>query len=93
VARAARPAIQLAFFDINDFKSINDRHGHSAGGASPTSRRYCSSTRAAALGGALGRRRVRGGIAPQPGARWDRGIVKAMHRAPAISLAWSCASR
>ena len=35
VARAERDlqAFQLAFFDINDFKSINDRHGHSAGDA------------------------------------------------------------
>ena len=35
VARAERDlqSFQLAFFDINDFKSINDRHGHSAGDA------------------------------------------------------------
>ena len=34
-ARAERDlqSFQLAFFDINDFKSINDRHGHSAGDA------------------------------------------------------------
>jgi diguanylate cyclase (GGDEF)-like protein len=34
-ARAERDlqTFQLAFFDINDFKSINDRHGHSAGDA------------------------------------------------------------
>lgn len=36
VARAERDlqSFQFAFFDINDFKSINDRHGHSAGDAS-----------------------------------------------------------
>jgi diguanylate cyclase (GGDEF)-like protein len=35
VARAERDlqTFQLAFFDINDFKNINDRHGHSAGDA------------------------------------------------------------
>ena len=35
VARAERDlqAFQLAFFDINRFKEINDRHGHSAGDA------------------------------------------------------------
>ena len=35
VARAERDlqSFQLAFFDINRFKSINDRHGHSAGDA------------------------------------------------------------
>lgn len=35
VARAERDlqSFQLAFFDINDFKAINDRHGHSAGDA------------------------------------------------------------
>jgi len=35
VARAERDlqAFQLAFFDINDFKAINDKHGHSAGDA------------------------------------------------------------
>jgi diguanylate cyclase (GGDEF)-like protein len=35
VARAERDlqAFQLAFFDINKFKDINDRHGHSAGDA------------------------------------------------------------
>ncbi|MGZ5060618.1 MAG: GGDEF domain-containing protein [Usitatibacter sp.] len=35
VARAERDlqAFQLAFFDINDFRGINDRHGHSAGDA------------------------------------------------------------
>ncbi len=35
VARAERDlqAFQLAFFDINDFKNINDKHGHSAGDA------------------------------------------------------------
>jgi hypothetical protein len=35
VARAERDlqVFQLAFFDINDFKPINDRHGHSAGDA------------------------------------------------------------
>ncbi|MGZ5098048.1 MAG: GGDEF domain-containing protein, partial [Usitatibacter sp.] len=35
VARAERDlqSFQLAFFDINDFKTINDRHGHSAGDA------------------------------------------------------------
>ncbi len=35
VARAERDleAFQLAFFDINRFKPINDRHGHSAGDA------------------------------------------------------------
>jgi len=35
VARAERDlqTFQLAFFDINDFKAINDRHGHSAGDA------------------------------------------------------------
>ena len=35
VARAERDlqAFQLAFFDINAFKSINDKHGHSAGDA------------------------------------------------------------
>jgi len=35
VARAERDlqAFQLVFFDINDFKAINDRHGHSAGDA------------------------------------------------------------
>jgi len=34
-ARAERDlqSFQLAFFDINDFKTINDRHGHSAGDA------------------------------------------------------------
>ena len=34
-ARAERDlqVFQLAFFDINDFKAINDRHGHSAGDA------------------------------------------------------------
>jgi diguanylate cyclase (GGDEF)-like protein len=34
-ARAERDlqAFQLAFFDINDFKGVNDRHGHSAGDA------------------------------------------------------------
>jgi diguanylate cyclase (GGDEF)-like protein len=35
VARAERDlqSFQLAFFDINDFKQINDKHGHSAGDA------------------------------------------------------------
>jgi len=35
VARAERDlqTFQLAFFDVNDFKDINDRHGHSAGDA------------------------------------------------------------
>jgi len=35
VARAERDlqSFQLAFFDINNFKAINDRHGHSAGDA------------------------------------------------------------
>ncbi len=35
VARAERDlqSFQLAFFDINTFKEINDRHGHSAGDA------------------------------------------------------------
>src|SRR5205085_2580060 len=35
VARAERDlqSFQLAFFDINKFKEINDRHGHSAGDA------------------------------------------------------------
>ena len=35
VARAERDlqSFQLAFFDINTFKTINDRHGHSAGDA------------------------------------------------------------
>jgi diguanylate cyclase (GGDEF)-like protein len=35
VARAERDlqTFQLAFFDINSFKQINDRHGHSAGDA------------------------------------------------------------
>jgi len=35
VARAERDlqTFQLAFFDVNDFKSINDSHGHSAGDA------------------------------------------------------------
>lgn len=35
VARAERDlqSFQLVFFDINDFKDINDRHGHSAGDA------------------------------------------------------------
>jgi diguanylate cyclase (GGDEF)-like protein len=35
VARAERDlqSFQLAFFDINQFKNINDRHGHSAGDA------------------------------------------------------------
>jgi diguanylate cyclase (GGDEF)-like protein len=35
VARAERDlqAFQLAFFDINKFKDINDKHGHSAGDA------------------------------------------------------------
>jgi diguanylate cyclase (GGDEF)-like protein len=35
VARAERDlqTFQLAFFDINQFKKINDRHGHSAGDA------------------------------------------------------------
>ena len=35
VARAERDlqTFQLAFFDINDFKAINDKHGHSAGDA------------------------------------------------------------
>ncbi len=35
VARAERDlqSFQLAFFDINDFKKVNDRHGHSAGDA------------------------------------------------------------
>jgi diguanylate cyclase (GGDEF)-like protein len=35
VARAERElqSFQLVFFDINDFKAINDRHGHSAGDA------------------------------------------------------------
>src|SRR3954463_30882 len=34
-ARAERDlqSFQLAFFDINDFRGINDRHGHSAGDA------------------------------------------------------------
>jgi diguanylate cyclase (GGDEF)-like protein len=34
-ARAERDlqAFQLAYFDINDFRGINDRHGHSAGDA------------------------------------------------------------
>ena len=35
VARAERDlqSFQIAFFDINNFKAINDRHGHSAGDA------------------------------------------------------------
>ncbi len=35
VARAERDlqSFQLAFFDINEFKEINDKHGHSAGDA------------------------------------------------------------
>ena len=35
VARAERDlqTFQLAFFDVNDFKQINDKHGHSAGDA------------------------------------------------------------
>ena len=35
VARAERDlqTFQLAFFDVNDFKQINDNHGHSAGDA------------------------------------------------------------
>ncbi|MEO5695288.1 MAG: GGDEF domain-containing protein, partial [Usitatibacter sp.] len=35
VARAERDlqAFQLAYFDINDFKAINNKHGHSAGDA------------------------------------------------------------
>ncbi len=35
VARAERDlqSFQLAYFDINDFKAVNDRHGHSAGDA------------------------------------------------------------
>jgi diguanylate cyclase (GGDEF)-like protein len=57
VARAERDlqTFHIAFFDVNGFKQINEKHGHSAATRwSRTWRRCCSSTRAAATGSRAG---------------------------------------
>ena len=99
VARAERDlqSFQLAFFDINRFKDINDEHGHSAGDAVHLARGGAPPAEHAPrrLGRALGRRRVRGGPAPQPRAEDGDGAHREGDRDLALrdrARRWRCAS-
>jgi GGDEF domain-containing protein len=97
VARAERDlqTFHVAFFDVNGFKVINEKHGHSAGDAVHLAPRRAAAAEHAPrrLGRALGRRRVPRRAAPQPraqdgdGARRSRPIASSpCEIAPGLEL-------
>jgi GGDEF domain-containing protein len=99
VARAERDlqTFHLAFFDVNGFKAINDKHGHSAGDAviSHLAALLQLNTRRGDWVARWGGDEFVVGHAPQQGAQdGDGAHHQGDRRSPCeIAPGWSCASR